>query len=209
MELTFYDYWRSSSAYRVRIALNLKGVDFRGVEVDLLAGEQRAEGYLGVNPQGLVPALEVDGRIITQSLAIILWLDETFPQPPLLPGDPVERAQALALAQTIAADVQPLQNLRVLNALREQFGADTDQVTAWIHRWIGAGFAALEQQAGDEGFLGGAQPGLPDVYLVPQMFNARRYKLPLEAYPRLMRIDSELRALDAFAQAAPEAMRPQ
>jgi maleylacetoacetate isomerase len=208
MDLTFYDYWRSSSAYRVRIALNLKGVDFRGVEVDLLAGEQRAEGYLGVNPQGLVPALEVDGQVITQSLAIILWLEEQFPEPPLLPADPVERAQALSRAMVIAADIQPLQNLRVLNALRNELSATDEQVSAWIHRWIGAGFAALEAEAPEEGFLAGDRPGLPDVYLVPQMFNARRYKLPLDPYPRLVRIEEALRRIDAFAQASPEAVRP-
>lgn len=207
-ELTLHDYWRSSSAYRVRIALNLKGVDYRGVEVDLLAGEQRGEGYAAINPQRLVPALEVDGRIIVQSLAIVDWLDSRFPEPRLIPTDPFERATALALAQIVAADIQPLQNLRVQKYLRAQWHADDAAVQDWVRHWIGEGLEALETQAPDSGFFGGDAPNVADVFLVPQLYNARRYKLDLAPFARLVRIDAAMRAIDAVAQAAPEAVRP-
>jgi len=208
MELTFYDFWRSSSAFRVRIALNLKGVDFRGVEVDLAGGEQTGEGYRAVNPLGLVPALDVDGRVITQSLAIIDWLDRQFPAPPLFPSDPLERAQVMGMALTIAADTQPLQNMRVQKHLREALGADKDQVAAWNRHWIGQGLAALEAQAPADGLFGGDAPNVVDIYLVPQMVNARTFDVPMEPLPRLVAIDSALRELPAFAQAAPDAMKP-
>lgn len=208
MELTLHDYWRSSSAFRVRIALNLKGVDYRGVEVDLLGNEQLGEGYAAVNAQKLVPALEVNGQVITQSLAIIDWLDARFPAPRLIPEDPLERARTIALAQVIIADTQPLQNLRVLKRLRSQFGADDSAVDLWAQHWIGEGLAALEVQAPEDGFFGGAAPNLVDVVLVPQIMNARRYKLDLAAFPCLTRIDGAMNALDAVAQARPEAIRP-
>ncbi|MFM5908591.1 MAG: maleylacetoacetate isomerase [Novosphingobium sp.] len=208
MELTLHDYWRSSSAYRVRIAMNLKGVDYRGVEVDLLQQEQRGDAYAGVNAQKMVPALEVNGQIITQSLAIIEWLDRTFPEPALIPADPLERARVLALTQIIVADIQPLQNLRVQKYLRAAFAASDDQVNGWTRHWITEGLQALESAAPDEGFFGGAAPNLVDIVLVPQMYNARRYGVDLAAIPRLVRIDGEARAIDAIAQAAPEAIRP-
>lgn len=208
MELTLHDYWRSSSAFRVRIALNLKGADYRGVEVDLLAGEQLGEGFAAVNAQKLVPALEVDGQVITQSLAIIDWLDGAFPVPRLIPEDPLERARTIALAQIIIADTQPLQNLRVLKHLRSQFGADDSAVDLWAQHWIGEGLAALEVQAPEDGFFGGTAPNIVDVVLVPQIMNARRYKLDLAAFPCLSRIDAAMHALDAVAQARPEAIRP-
>lgn len=208
MELTLHDYWRSSSAFRVRIALNLKGADYRGVEIDLLGNEQLAEGYAAVNAQKLVPALEVDGQVITQSLAIIDWLDAQFPVPRLIPEDPLERARTIALAQIIIADTQPLQNLRVLKYLRAQFGADDAAVEQWARHWIGEGLAALEAQAPEAGFFGGDTPNIVDVVLVPQLYNARRYKLDLAALPCLMRIDAAMQALDAVAQARPEALRP-
>ncbi len=207
-DLTFYDYWASSAAYRVRIALNLKGVDFRGVEIDLLKGEQSQEEFRAVNRQGLVPALEVDGEVISQSLAIIDWLDATFPEPRLIPALPLERARALSQALVIGADIHPLNNLRVRNYLRDEFGADREASEKWIHHWMAEGFAALEEQAPDEGFFGGASPNLADIFLVPQMYNARRFSLALDMFPRLVRIDAEARAIDAIAQAAPEAIRP-
>lgn len=208
MELTLHDYWRSSSAYRVRIALNLKGVDYRGVEVDLLGNEQLGEAYAAVNPQKLVPALELDGQIITQSLAIIDWLDSQFPVPRLIPTDPLERARVLAQAQVIVSDTQPVQNLRVLKQLRRQFGADDAAIDQWVQHWIGEGLATLEVQAPDEGYFGGNAPNLVDVVLVPQFVNARRYGLDLAAFPRLVRIEQAMLALDAVAQARPEALRP-
>jgi maleylacetoacetate isomerase len=208
MELTLHDYWRSSSAYRVRIAMNLKGLDYRGVEVDLPGGEQRGDAFAAVNPQGLVPALEVNGQVITQSLAIIDWLDATFPEPCLIPADPIERARTLAQAQVIIADTQPIQNLRVLNYLRSQFGADDAAVEQWVQHWIGEGLSTLEVQAPEEGFFGGEAPNLVDVVLVPQLVNARRFKLDLAPFPCLVRIEAAMLALDAVAQARPEAIRP-
>lgn len=207
-ELVLYDYWRSSAAYRVRIALNLKGVPFRAVPVDLAAGEQSEPAYLARNPQGLVPALDVGTAVLTQSLAIIDYLDRVYPHGPLLPNDPLARAQVQAMALTIAADIHPIANLRVLNYLRGEIGLEEENVVRWIRHWIAAGFSALEARAPETGWLSGAAPGLADVCLVPQVYNARRFDLPLTPYPRLCRIDDALRQLPAFAAAAPEAVRP-
>jgi maleylacetoacetate isomerase len=208
MEAVLHDYWRSSAAYRVRIALNLKRVPYRSVQVDLAKGEQASEAYRGLNPQAFVPALEIDGHILTQSLAIIDYLDATRSQPPLVASDPLRRSRTLARALTIAADIHPVNNLRVLNALRGDFGANEERVGSWVRRWIAAGFAALEPDAPEHGMFGGESPDLADVCLVPQMYNARRFELDLAAYPRLTAIDARLRAVDTVAQAAPEAVRP-
>lgn len=205
--LVLYDYWRSSAAYRVRIALGLKGLAWDSRPINLAGGEQAQSAYRALNPQGLVPALAVDGAVLTQSLAIIEYLEARWPEPALLPADPAARARAMARALVIAADVHPLANLRVLNTLRGEFSATEGQVQSWIHRWIDAGFAALEAQAPDAGYFGGAAPDLSDICLVPQMYNARRFDLPLGPYPRLVRIDAALRELPAFAAAAPEAVR--
>lgn len=207
-EPVLYDYWRSSAAYRVRIALNLKRLAYRSVPVDLATGEQGGADYTARNPQGLVPALEIDGVLLTQSLAIIDYLDQTRPEPRLLPADPALRAQALARALVIAADTHPVQNLRVMNRLKSQFGASHDQAVEWNCHWIALGFATLEAQAPAHGLFGGAAPDLADLCLVPQMANARRFEVDLAPYPQLQRIDAELRALPAFAAAAPEAVRP-
>ena len=206
--LVLYDYWRSSAAYRVRIALALKGLDWESRPIDLAAGEQGGAPYRALNPQGLVPALAVDGLLLTQSLAIIDYLDARWPVPRLIPADPAQRAQALARALVIAADVHPIANLRVLKVLRGELGAGEDQVTAWIHRWIAAGFDTLEAQAPEVGLLGGAAPDISDLCLVPQMYNARRFALPLDPWPRLVRIDAALRAMPAVERVAPEAVRP-
>jgi len=203
-----HDYWRSSAAYRVRIALNLKGVAYRTVQIDLRAGEQARAEHFALNPQGLIPVLEIDGHVLTQSLAIIDYLDATRPEPRLVSSDPVRRARTLAQALIVAADIHPVNNLRVVNALRSEFGASDEQVGAWTRRWIAAGFAALEQGAPDERLFGGDSPDLADVCLVPQIYNARRFELDLGPYPRLVRIDAALRALDPVARAAPEAVRP-
>lgn len=209
MDLTFYDYWSSSAAYRVRIALNLKGVDFRGVELDLVKNEHMAESYRALNPQGLVPALVVDGEtVIGQSLAIIDFLDARFPEPRMVPRDPLARAKVLSQALVIACDIHPLNNLRVRRYLKDELGVDEDGSVRWMHRWMAEGFAALEAEAPEEGLFGGDTPNLADVCLVPQMYNARRFALPLDSFPRLVRIDSACRGLDSFAQAAPEAVRP-
>jgi maleylacetoacetate isomerase len=206
-EVVLYDYWRSSAAYRVRIALNLKGIAYHSVPIDLRTGEQGGADYTALNPQGLIPALAIDGHFLTQSLAIIDYLDQTRPDPPLLPSEPARRAATLAQALIIAADVHPVQNLRVMNRLKSQFGAADEAVTEWNRHWIAAGFAALEAQAPQAGLFGGTTPDLADICLVPQLANARRFKVPLEAYPRLVRIDAALREIPAFAAAAPEAVK--
>jgi maleylacetoacetate isomerase len=207
-EIVFYDYWRSSAAYRVRIVLNLKGIDFRAAEIDLANGGQSSEDYLAVNPQGLVPALEVNGEVISQSLAIIDYLDARFPKPQMLPADPVERARTLSQALVIGADAHPLNNLRVQKFLRNELGVDDVGVERWLHHWLRTGFEVLELQAPDDGFFGGDNLNLADVYIVPQMANARRFKLPLDDFPRLVRLDEAARAIDAVAMAAPDAVRP-
>jgi maleylacetoacetate isomerase len=204
-----YDYWRSSAAYRVRIALNLKGVDYERMAVDLAAGAQKEAGYRSANPQGFVPMLEMDGRRIVQSLAICDYLDAVRPEPRLLPVDPGERAHVLAMAAIISCDIHPLNNLRVLKHLAGPLGVDEEAKTAWIHRWIGDGFAALEAMAAPSAgrFLAGDSPGLADVFLVPQMYNARRFEVPLDAFPTLVRVDAQATAHPAFAAAHPDAVR--
>lgn len=207
-EVVLHDYWRSSAAYRVRIALNLKGVAYRAVEVDLVAGDQRGDDYRALNPLGLIPLLEIDGHRISQSLAIIDYLDARFPEPRLLPADPAVRALTWARALTIAAEVHPLQNLRVQQYLRHEMGQDKAAIDGWLQRWLGDGLAALEASAPESGLLGGSAPDLADVCLVPQMFSARRLGVPVDAYPRLVRIDAELNALPAVAAAAPDRVKP-
>ena len=206
--MKLYDYFRSSAAYRVRIALNVKGVAPERVFVHLRRGAQRADDYLAVNPQGLVPALATDeGDVLTQSLAIIEWLDETHPRPPLLPADAAGRARVRSLAQAIACDIHPLNNLRVLNYLTGTFGATDAQKDGWYRYWCDVGFEALETRLAREratgAFCHGAEPTLADVCLVPQLANARRVDLDLAPYPTLLRIESACAALPAFANAAP------
>ena len=207
-EAVLYDYWRSSAAYRVRIALHLKGIAYRSVPLDLVEGDQRNPDYLARNPQGLVPALEIDGHFLTQSLAIIDYLDARHKAPPMVPSDPAARSAVLAKALVIAADIHPINNLRVLNYLRGTLGLDDEAVGQWYRHWIAEGFTALETGAPGSGLFGGAEPDLVDVCLVPQMTNARRFDMPLEAFPRLLRIDAALRELPAYIAAAPEAAKP-
>jgi maleylacetoacetate isomerase len=205
-----YGYWRSTAAWRVRIALNLKGLAWESVPVHLLrdGGEQRTPAFLALNPQGLVPALDIDGRVLTQSLAIIEYLDETRPQPPLLPSDPGGRARARSLAQLVAADIHPLNNLRVLQQLRDRFSLDEAQRDAWYRHWVGEGLGALEARlAGEPGsgrFCHGDTPGLADCCLVPQLYNARRYGCPLGEFPAILAIEAACLELDAFKAAAPD-----
>lgn len=206
MSLVLHGYWRSSAAYRVRIALNLKGVDHRHVTHDLREGAQRAPDYRTLAPIGLVPALETDdGQILTQSLAILEWLEERYSDPPLLPGNVSARASVRAMASLVACDIHPINNLRVLNALREELGAETEAVRTWIARWIRNGFAALEVMAsGGRRFCFGDTPTFADCCLVPQIYNARRFGVDLDAFPTLLGIEANCRALDAFIKAAPE-----
>lgn len=175
-EVVFYEYWRSSAAYRVRIALNLKGVPYRSVQLDLTKGEQSSADYVALNPQGLVPALAIDGHLLTQSLAIIDYLDAKYKNPPMVSSDPACRAQTLAQALLIATDIHPINNLRVLNYLKRELGQGDAAVADWYRHWITEGFAALEQMAPSQGLFGGSAPNLADVCLVPQMANARRIR---------------------------------
>ena len=206
-EVVLYDFWRSSASYRVRIALNLKGVAYRSVPMDLTQGMQSSPDYIAINPQGFVPALAIDGLLLTQSLAIIDYLDAQYKDPPMVSSDPASRSRTLAQALLIAADIHPLNNLRVLHYLRGELGQGEEAINVWYRHWIAEGFVALEQQAPTEGLFGGASPNMADVCLVPQMANARRFDAPLDAYPKLVAIDAALRALPAFAAAAPEAVK--
>ena len=204
-----YDYARSSAAYRVRIALNLKGVDYERRPVNLLDGDQKSDAYRAVNPQGLVPALEIDGHLLTQSVAIINYLDQRFPVPPLLSTTIADQAHVRALALTIACDIHPLNNVRVLKYLSGPLGVEQEHRDAWYSHWVHEGFAALETLAAPRAgkFLFGDAPTMADVLLVPQMFNARRFNVPVEAYPTLVRADANACALDAVARAHPEAQQ--
>ena len=202
--IRLYDYWRSSAAYRVRIALNIKGLAYTSVPVNLLASEQSAEPYRATNPQGLVPTIEIDGRRIVQSLAIIDYLDRCFPAPPLLPADPFARADAMALALIVACDIHPPLNLRMGRRLKQDLGVDDDGRARWTAHWMGEGLAAMEAIAPDTPYLAGEAPGLPDLSLVPQLYNARRNAVALDAYPKLVAIDARCTALETFAAAHPD-----
>src|SRR5947207_1627625 len=205
-----YEAPRSSAAYRVRIALNLKGVDYESRPVNLLDSEQKAEDYRELNPQGLVPMLEIDGHRLTQSLAIIVYLDQCFPDPPLVPRDPIDGAHVRAMALAIACDIHPLNNLRVLKYLKNELSHSQDEVDAWYTHWIDEGLPALEAIAapGAGRFLFGDAPTIADVCLVPQLFNARRFDVPLGDYPTLLRADENANKLDAFARAHPDKQEP-
>jgi maleylacetoacetate isomerase len=205
--ITLHDYWRSSASYRVRIALAMKRVEHERHDVNLLKREQVSPENLAVNPQGLVPTLEIDGHMIGQSLAIIDYLDARFPEPRLIPSDALARAMTLQRALVIAADIHPVDNLRVLRRLSEM-GIDQAGRDDWYRHWIVEGFTALETMAGDGRFLGGETPDLSDVCLVPQMYNARRLETPLDVFPRLVEIDARLTAIDAVAAAHPDRFSP-
>ena len=206
-----YDYFRSSASYRVRIALNLKGLAYDSVPVSLLDNAQRAPEYLSKNPQGLVPALLDGEQLLTQSLAICEYLEETYPQPALLPNDAIGRARVRALALSIACDIHPLNNLRVLRRLEAQFAADQAGKDAWYQHWIQSGFEAFEQQIQSTHgqYCFGDTVTLADLALVPQVYNARRFNCDLSAYPTMLAIEQRCLALDAFARAIPEAVQAQ
>ncbi|NCY24909.1 MAG: maleylacetoacetate isomerase [Alphaproteobacteria bacterium] len=203
--MKLYGYFRSSAAYRVRIGLNLKGLGVEHVPVNLLKGEQASPEYTAINPQQLVPALADDGTILTQSLAILEYLEEKYPAPALLPADAAGRARVRALALVVACEMHPLNNVGVLRYLTQQLGASEAQKTAWYHHWLGKGFAALETMLaqGAGRFCHGDTPGLADCCLVPQVFNARRFDFDLSPYPTVLRIDDACAQLEAFQAAHP------
>ncbi len=211
--LRLYTYFRSSAAYRVRIALNLKGLAYEAVPVHLLrdGGQQNQPAYRALSPLGTVPALETEGEVITQSLAILEYLEETQPLPPLLPAPAADRARVRALAQNIACDIHPVNNLRVLQYLDKHFAATQEQKDAWYRHWVNAGLLAVEQllaaHPATGAFCHGDAPTLADCCLVPQVFNARRFDCPLDAMPTIRRIVAACEALPAFRNAAP-AMQP-
>ena len=198
--MILHGYWRSGAAYRTRIALGLKGLAYDQQGVDLRTGAQKSEAFVALNPQGMVPALEVDGAVLTQSPAILEWLEETHPAPALLPAEPVDRAHVRAMAALIGCDIHPLNNLRVGKALRETFGADQAAVDAWAARWILPGFEALEALVARHGagWCFGEAPTLADCYLIPQVYSARRFNVALDAFPRLLAIDAAAGVHPAF-----------
>jgi maleylacetoacetate isomerase len=206
--MKLYGYFRSSAAFRVRIALNLKKLDYENAFIHLRRNDQSGPEFLGVNPQGLVPMLEIDDHRLIQSLAIIEYLDETHPEPPLLPPDAAGKARVRALAAIVACDIHPLNNLRVLRYLHGPLGHDETAIEHWYNHWITSGFNAFERLLADDPgtgkFCHGDMPGLADIALVPQIYNAHRYPLDLTAYPTIMRIYQTCKSLDAFAAADPD-----
>ncbi|MCH8228374.1 MAG: maleylacetoacetate isomerase [Proteobacteria bacterium] len=208
-EPVLYSYWRSSSSYRVRIALNLKGIDYQQVPVHLVSngGEQNQPAYREINPLGLVPALVHDGQVVVQSLAICEYLEEAFPATPLLPADIRSRARVRSIAQSIASEIQPLNNLGVMQYLKKEMGQTEETVRRWYVYWVDRGFSAIESWLGSRHtgrFCHGDAPGLADCFLVPQVYNAERFDCDLEPYPLIMRITSLCRELPGFRAAAPE-----
>ena len=206
--MKLYTFFRSSAAFRVRIALNLKGITYESVPKAFARNEHRAGDYLAINPQGLIPALDDEGAVLSQSLAIIEYLNEKYPAPPFLPATPLDRAHVRSMALGIACEIHPLNNLRVLNYLRRELQQNDDGVNHWYRHWVSEGFAGLEQQtrrysAGGR-FCFADSLSLADICLVPQMFNARRFNTDLGAFPTLTAISTHLESLPAFADARPE-----
>lgn len=205
--MKLYGFFRSGSSHRLRIALNLKGLPYESIPVDLRTEQHMGADYKALNPQGLVPALEHEGRVLIQSPAIIEWLEERYPEPPLLPADADARAQVRALAAIVGCDIHPVNNRRILQALRQQFGADEAAVERWCASWIAAGFAAYETLLAQDTARGrysvGDAPTLADAYLIPQVESARRFKVDLAPYPLIRAVDEACGRLDAFQRAAP------
>jgi maleylacetoacetate isomerase len=204
--IILYDYYRSSAAYRVRIALNLKGVDYEQRPVNLLESEQKSDEYRALNPQALVPMLEIDGHRLTQTMAIVTYLDSRFPNPPLIPAMAPERAHVAAMSMIVACDIHPLNNLRVLKYLKNELGHSQEEVDRWYAHWIREGLPALEALAAPKSgkFLFGDIPTAADVCLVPQLYNARRFNVPIDDFPTLLRAEENANRIEAFAAAHPD-----
>jgi maleylacetoacetate isomerase len=209
-QAVLFDYWRSSASYRVRIALNLKGIGYKAVAVDLAAGAHKAPEHRARNPQGFVPLLDIDGLRLTQSLAIIGYLDATRADPPLIPADPADAAHVRALALAVACDIHPVNNLRILKYLGGPLDLDEAARNSWYAHWVTEGLAALEAMAAERAgrFLFGDAPTLADLCLIPQMYNARRFNVPTAGFPLLVRVDEEANRLEPFAAAHPDRVAP-
>ena len=205
-DMKLYTYWRSSAAYRIRIALNLKGLRYFQVPIHLARDEHKQDAFRAVNPQGRVPALEHDGNVITQSMAICEYLEETFSEPALLPADPVDRARVRALCQLIACEIHPMNNLSVLRYVSGELGVDDAAKQNWYAHWVAVGFSAYEAFVADSphAYSFGDSPTLADAFLVPQVYNARRFDCDLAPYPNIVRIEQACLELDPFADAVPE-----
>lgn len=205
--MTLYGYFRSSTSYRTRIALNLKGLDYNYIAVNLAQDEQRQNAFQSLNPQGLVPVLQADDLLLYQSPAILEWLEEVYPDSPLLPKDAAGRMQVRALSALIGCDIHPINNRRVLQYLRNELSVDEDEVMVWCARWMKEGFDALEKRLAEDKtrkkFCYGDSPTFADCYLIPQVSSARRFKVDLSAYPNIVAIDTHCRTLKAFADADP------
>lgn len=209
--MTLYGYFRSSTSYRTRIAMNLKGVDYDYIAVNLAQDEQLKNEFLALNPQGLVPVLQADDLLLFQSPAILEWLEEAYPENSLLPKDAAGRMQVRALSAMIGCDIHPLNNRRILQYLRNELSVDEDEVIKWCHRWISEGFAALEKRLAQDNsrdnrsgkFCYGDCPTFADCYLIPQVSSARRFEVDLNPYPNIVQIDAHCRTLKAFADADP------
>lgn len=205
--MKLYNFFRSGTSHRLRIALNLKGLPYEYIPVDLRTGENVGPVFKAINPQGLVPALDTGERILIQSPAILEWLEETYPTPPLLPADPADRAWVRALAALVGCDIHPINNKRILDYLRKTLGCDETAVSHWCAEWIDAGFSALEALLAADPRCGrfcfGDSPTLADVYLVPQVESARRFRVDLTPYPRIAAVDAACREVEAFKAAAP------
>lgn len=205
--MKLYSYFRSSAAYRLRIALNLKGLDYEYLPVNLLKKEQKGSEYMRLNPQGLVPAMELPGGVtLGQSVALLEWLEETHPEPALLPGDPIERARVRSVVNNIVCDIHPICNMAVTNYLSEHLGAQQEDVIAWYTTWMHRGFSAVEQvlAANASTYSFGEAPGMADVCLVPQVYNARRFDIPMGDFPNINRVVKRCNTLAPFQAAAPE-----
>jgi maleylpyruvate isomerase len=207
--MKLYNFFRSGTSHRLRIALNLKGLSVEAIPVNLRTEEHLTTSFKALNPQGLVPVLEHEGTVFTQSPAIIEWLEERYPEPALLPANPEDRARVRALASIVGSDIHPINNRRVLECLRRQFGADEAAVNAWCSTWISAGFGAIEAllaaDAARGEFCFGGAPTVADVYLVPQVESARRFNIDIQCWPHIARVDAACAQLDAFRRASPGA----